>query len=66
MTGFKCLCCGKEVLRRGEPVTPAGALRAYMVLVGMGHDPRSLVTEHRENLEYCAPGLVEWIEQHTV
>jgi hypothetical protein len=66
MPTFKCLCCGQDVSERGNPVTPERALRSYLVLTGQGYTPEDLTTVHRENLEFCAPGFVQWIEDHTL
>jgi hypothetical protein len=64
-TSFTCLCCGKPVTQPGKPMTAEQSARAYRVLRAQGHSRAGLLTLHRGNLEYTAPGFVEWIERET-
>jgi hypothetical protein len=58
----KCLCCGQAVTKRGDPMTPVRAVRAWAFLAGLGYSREALLTKHRAQLEYQSPGLVEWLE----
>jgi len=64
MTAFKCLCCDLPVLKQGAPVTEERAARGYAFLRRIGFTREALLGEHRANLDYTAPGLVEWIERN--
>jgi hypothetical protein len=61
----KCLCCGQAVTKRGDPMTPQRAVRAYAFLAGLGYERDDLLGKHRAQLEYQSPGMVEFIEAMT-
>jgi hypothetical protein len=63
--GFKCLCCDQIITKQGAPVTPERAARAFTFLTALGYTRDSLLSEHRANIEFTAPGLAEWIEQQS-
>jgi hypothetical protein len=62
---FKCLCCDQIVHEPGQPVTPERAEKAFAFLTALGYSRESLLTEHRANIDFTAPGLIEWIERHS-
>jgi hypothetical protein len=59
---FKCLCCDQMITRPGEPMTPERAERAWWFLSKMGYTRERLLREHRDNLNFTAPGFVVWLE----
>ena len=63
ITAFdKCLCCGQQVTKPGDPITPERAERALRMLMALGHTRAGLLSAHRAQLEYQSPGFVEWLE----
>jgi hypothetical protein len=58
----KCLCCGQTIKKRGDPMTPQRAVRAYAFLSGLGYTKEELLTKHRAQLEYQSPGFIECLE----
>ena len=58
----KCLCCGQQVTKPGDPITPERAERALRMLMALGHTRAGLLSAHRAQLEYQSPGFVEWLE----
>ncbi len=59
---FKCLCCGQIKTKPGDPMGPGDAKFAFLVLRAMGFKREALLTEHRENLDFTAPGFIPWLE----
>lgn len=57
---MKCMCCGAELTKPGQPVTGVDASRRYGRLIGMGWTNESLLAA-REQLDYAAPGLWQYI-----
>ncbi len=57
----KCLCCGQPVMERGNPVTPERTERALAIFEALDLSPDDLLTRHRAQLDYQAPGFVEWL-----
>jgi hypothetical protein len=58
----KCLCCGQPVKERGHPITPERAEKSLRVFRALGLTRDLLLTKHREQLDYQAPGFIEWLE----
>jgi hypothetical protein len=63
MIAFTCLCCGRPVIEPGEPVPRERMPSVYTALRLMGFTREQLLGEHRSNLRWTLPGLVEWIEE---
>jgi hypothetical protein len=57
-----CLCCGQPVLKRGNPMTPDRAPRAWAIFLALGLTREDLLGKHREQLDYQSPGFAEWLE----
>jgi hypothetical protein len=57
-----CLCCGGNVNKPGAPITSERAERALIWFEAMGYTRADLLTKHRAQLEFQAPGFVEWLE----
>jgi hypothetical protein len=63
ITAFdKCLCCGQQVTKPGEPITPERAEKALRILMALGHTRAGLLVAHRAQIEYQSPGFIEWLE----
>jgi hypothetical protein len=58
----KCLCCGHEMTKPGDRITPKRAERALKIFTALGLTRDSLLGAHRAQLEYQAPGFIEWLE----
>jgi hypothetical protein len=57
----QCLCCGKKITEP-VPMTPERAPKALKFLISLGYTFQDLITKHRTQLQYQAPGLIEWLE----
>ena len=58
----RCLCCGQLVLERGRWLAPDAAQMKFKVLEALGFTRESLLTRHREQVDFQAPGLAEWLQ----
>lgn len=59
---FKCLCCDQPVTKRGA--MPGNPAKALAVLEALGYTREQLLTTHRANLDYTAPGFIDWLEAY--
>lgn len=59
----KCLCCGQPVKQPGKPITPERAEKSLKVFLARGLTREELLTKHRAQLDYQAPGFIEWMEK---
>jgi hypothetical protein len=57
-----CLCCGQMVLKRGNPITPDRAARAFLIFSALGLTRADLLGKHREQIDYQSPGFAQWLE----
>nr|HEV8010844.1 hypothetical protein [Bradyrhizobium sp.] len=58
-----CLCCGQTVLARPDArLTPAKAERDLFLFEALGYTRESLLTKHREQIDYQLPGFAEWLQ----
>lgn len=58
-----CLCCGQRVEKPAPPLTPERAERALTILTGLGFTHDGLLTKHRAQLEWQAPGFIAWLRE---
>ena len=57
-----CLCCGQTLVQAGNPITPERAVRALTIFEALGLTREELLTTHRAQLDYQAPGFASWLE----
>jgi hypothetical protein len=58
-----CLCCGQLVLRRTtERLSPERCERSWELFEAMGLTREDLLVKHREQVDYQAPGFIDWLK----
>jgi hypothetical protein len=59
-----CLCCGQVGARPGKACDSAESARECLDdLRGLGYSLEALMDQHRDQIDYQAPGLAEWIKK---
>jgi hypothetical protein len=57
-----CLCCG-QLVKEPVPIRSAAHAAAALALFEqLGFTRESLLTKHREQIDYQSPGLAEWLQ----
>ena len=57
-----CLCCG-QLVPPGKPIrSPEHAAALFALFEALGFTRESLLTKHREQIDFQSPGLAEWLQ----
>lgn len=62
MSLHTCLCCGQQLAGPGKPIAPERCERAWSWFEALGFTREDLLTKHRAQLDYQAPGFAEWLQ----
>ena len=58
----RCLCCQQFVERGKGIASPEQAAAQFMLLEALGFTRASLLTKHREQIDFQTPGLAAWLQ----
>jgi hypothetical protein len=56
-----CLCCGQLVYQGGKQRSIPDLEHEFHFLEALGYTRDELLNEHRAQVEYQLPGMIEWL-----
>jgi hypothetical protein len=56
-----CLCCGQFVRKSRDGCTPDELAGQWELLERLGYTRESLLTKHREQIDFQLPGFAAWL-----